>query len=417
MPERWEREIGRLGTLTAPLSTPGRIGEGPHGDGMPPPLRRGRRVAAVVVAFSVFGAAAVFVAGAFREHEVATPSASDDGALVVRLSSSDEGPSASLRYHDQTTEPQFGSYCWNGTTKCVDTALMPFRAEDFVEVPTGTPIAVVHDGALDGSLVWTQRGGDPNDVDLGLINAITTIEGPPGRYVLAVSATWPLGQVQYYFPIDVVAAPSATASSSGPVVTATLEAPAEGSMPGLVIAYRGQTQRFVAHDGRWPGVDGFDLPLQLFDTSIDPGSAISITTDADRIEGTLFIADRDQRETGESIPLDLTSGSATLPESPGYFRLVLVGSWPEGEVGFNVGITIGTPTSDWPPASPTATVPDTVGLSQHDAVVLLKEAGFASVSVATPAGQVGGAVTSQDPQAGTVTERTTTIRLTVGANG
>ena len=31
----------------------------------------------------------------------------------------------------------------------------------------------------------------------------------------------------------------------------------------------------------------------------------------------------DQRETGESIPLDLTSGSATLPNVDGFYRLVI----------------------------------------------------------------------------------------------
>jgi hypothetical protein len=66
MPERWEREVGKLGMLTAPPSVPPRIGEGPHDDGMPPPPRRGQRIAAGIVAFAVFGGAAALAAGVFR---------------------------------------------------------------------------------------------------------------------------------------------------------------------------------------------------------------------------------------------------------------------------------------------------------------------------------------------------------------
>ena len=79
MPERWEREIERLGTITAPRSTPTRIAEGPRGDRIPTAPRRGQRIVAVVVAFAVFGAAAAFVAGAFRRETSSIPVAGDSG--------------------------------------------------------------------------------------------------------------------------------------------------------------------------------------------------------------------------------------------------------------------------------------------------------------------------------------------------
>ena len=146
-------------------------------------------------------------------------------------------------------------------------------------------------------------------------------------------------------------------------------------------------------------------------------ATISIEGDADEVGGTLFVSDRDQNQTGVSIPLDLGSGSGTLPEGAGYYRLVLTGTWPRGEAGFNVGITIGTPPSDWPPAPATATVPDVVGLTQPEAVKVLTAAGFASVSVASPAGDPGGVVTGLDPAAGTEADVTTTIELTVSTSG
>src|SRR5438034_10369312 len=132
MPERWEREIERLGTITAPRSTPTRIAEGSHGDGMPPAPRRGQRIAAAVVAFAVFGAAAVLIADAFRDRTPATIAASDPATTVVVHLDAADGPSATLEYGGRTSQPQVGSYCWQGTQRCVDTALTPFSDTAFV---------------------------------------------------------------------------------------------------------------------------------------------------------------------------------------------------------------------------------------------------------------------------------------------
>jgi hypothetical protein len=282
---------------------------------------------------------------------------------------------------------------------------------------------LVGDAELGEASATILRTNDPRDADvrIGAKNPIDSIGDGSGRdagaYVLTVYAMWPQGGVSFYFPVEIVAGTSPTPSQSASVLTAVLEAPADGSMPGLVLTYAGRTQNFFAQDGRWPGVDAFPMPLLAFDASIDPGTRISIESDAEHVDGSLFIADRNQRETGESIPLDLTSGSATFPDSPGYFRLVLVGTWPRGEAGFNVGITIGTPPSDWPPSPSTATVPNVIGLEKHQAVSRLIDAGFEMVSVAVPAGQTGGVVTSQDPPPGSISETTTTIRLTVSASG
>jgi PASTA domain len=296
MPERWEREIERLVTLTAPRSTPTRIAEGPHGDVMPPAPHRGQRLVAVVVAFVVFGAAAAFASVVFRRETPSTPATSD---------------------------------------------------------PSTTGSAAASPTSLDASL----------------------------------------------------------------------EAPPDGSIPSLTLAFGSTSSTFAAKDGVWPGADISPSPAQSFDATIDPGTPLTLTTNARGVEASLWIADRDQSLTGQSIPVDLSSGSAVLPDQAGLYQLTIAGGWDHGKVGFSVGLTIGTPPNDWPPPAPTATVPDVVGLTQPQALKDLIGAGFASVSVATPAGKTkaeiesGGVVIAQDPAAGTQTRVTTTIKLTVSTHG
>ena len=298
MPERWEREIERLGTLTAPRSTPTRIAEGPRGDSMPPTPRRRERITAMVVAFAVFGAAAAFAVRAFQRETPSTPAAASDPSTTV------------------------------------------------------------------------------------------------------------------------------SAAASPTSLNASLEAPPDGSIPNLTLAFGSISSTFGAKDGVWPGAKISPSPARTFDATIDPGLPLTLTTNASKVEASLWIADRDQNLTGQSIPLDLSSGSAVLPDQAGLYQLTIAGGWPdEGKVGFSVGLTIGTPPSDWPPPAPTATVPDVVGLTTPQAMKVLMDAGFTSVSVAAPAGAtkaeiaIRGVVTAQDPAAGTETHLTTTIKLTVWTTG
>ena len=200
-------------------------------------------------------------------------------------------------------------------------------------------------------------------------------------------------------------------------------------MPSLTLAYGSTSSTFGAKDGRWPGANISPSPTRTFDATIDLGAPLTLTTDASKVEASLWIADRDQDLTGQSVPIDLTSGSAALPDQAGFYQLTIAAGWPDqGKVGFSVGLTIGTPPSDWPPPVPTATVPDVGGLTQPKAVKVLTAAGFVSVSVATPAGVSGSpidkalfardpVVTAQDPVAGTETDVTTTVKLTVSASG
>jgi len=296
MPERWEREIEKLRTVTAPTSTPTRIAEGPHSDRMPPTPRRGQRLVVILVAFVVFGAAAAFAAGAFRRET----------APMIPGAGSSASSTASL-------------------------------------------------------------AGTPTSLD------------------------------------------------------ASLEAPPDGSVPSLTLTFGSTSSTFAAKDGVWPGTDISPSPSQTFDATIDPGAPITLTTNVGKVEGELWIVDRDQKPTGQSIPLDLSLGSAVLPDQPGLYQLAIGGGWSDGKVGFSVGLTIGTPPSDWPPPIPTGTVPDVVGLTQPQAMKIMARAGFESVSVEAPAGQtkveiVKDVVTAQDPAGGTETQMTTTIKLTVSTS-
>jgi hypothetical protein len=300
MPERWEREIERLGTLTAPRSTPTRIAEGPRGSGMPPTPRRRERITAMVVAFAVFGAAAAFALIAFQRATPSTPAIAPDPSTTMSAAAS------------------------------------------------------------------------PTSLD------------------------------------------------------ATLEAPPDGSVPSLTLAFGSVSSTFAAENGGWPGTNISPSPPQTFDAVIDPGLPLRLTTNASGVGATLWIADQDYRPTGQSIPLDLSSGSAVLPDQAGFYQLRIGGGWTdEGKVDFSVGLTIGTPPSDWPPPAPTpstAAVPDVVGLTLSQAQKVLTDAGFESVFVVAPDGAakaeiIAGVVTAQDPAAGTGTQVTTTVKLTVSTTG
>src|SRR5438093_3449651 len=130
MPERWERELDKLSSMDAPASTRVRVTAGPRGDGMPP-ARGGQRVAAGVVAFVVFGAAAALAAGMFRSPGMTAAASPDPATSVVVHLISGDGPNARLVFRGQTAEPQIGSYCWDGTRHCTDSALTRFANADF----------------------------------------------------------------------------------------------------------------------------------------------------------------------------------------------------------------------------------------------------------------------------------------------
>src|SRR5262249_7003736 len=273
---------------------------------MPPAPQRGQRIAAAVVALVVFGAAAVFAAGAFRRSEPTTPAAPDPATTVIVHLVSSDGPSADLEYDGQTAHPQIGSNCWSegGTSRCADVVLFPFLERDFVSVPPGTPISIDGDDQLNRAVVRLGRGGDPNGPFQGSDLAPTAaMPSQAGTYVLIVSASWPQGDVEFYFPIRVVDASEGSPSASPAMLGASMTAPSDGSTPSLTLTVRGTSMAFDPQDGRWPGASISPKPIETFYAVVEPGATLVIDTEA-VVEGSLWISDADQNLTGVSIPLD-----------------------------------------------------------------------------------------------------------------
>jgi PASTA domain len=436
MPERWEREVGKLATLTAPPSTVTRIG-GPHGDGMPPAPHRGQRIVAGIVAFAVFGAAAALIVGAFRSSGTVVAGPAPTNSVVVHLDSSD-GPEAVLEYDGRTTHPQVGSYCWieEDTGRCVDTALSPFADDSFVEVPSGTPVNIEGDPSLTRALTTIERGSDPQDIveRNHPVLPIDTIDGPIGHYVLIVSAEWPGGSVRFFFPIELIG--SEAVPTTPPVLIATLDAPADGTAPSLVLSYGEHERSFFMQGGSWPGVDGFLVPIQAFDEPIAAGTVLGIEGNSSRV-----MAEIDADGTTSPSDLDLASGSVALPTEPGSYQLTFKGVWDAGVAVFPIAIHIvdasttpsppgesaptntdangATEASNQPSPSPagpeTVTVPDVVGLAVNEALQVLHDAGLDSVSAWTAGNDTTGVgeniVASQDPPAGAEVDANTPVRL------
>jgi hypothetical protein len=441
MPERWERDLERLRTVTAPRSTRARIDEGPHGEGMPPSPRRGQRIVVVVVAFAVFGAAAALVAGAFRSSGSMAAGPGPTATVVVHLDSSD-GPAAALEYEGQTAHPQIGSHCWTqgGTGQCVDTVLSAFPDRSFVRVPPEASIVIDGDDSLRNTQVRLEPGADPSEIvrRSDLAAPIDRVYAATGTYVLVVSATWPQGSVEFFFPIEIVA-PDGTPAVS-PDLIATLDAPADGTAPTLVLRYGDHERSFFMQGGAWPGVDAFDLPIQWFDEPVAAGSVLRIDGDANRV-----MAEIGAEGASDPSDLDVASGSVVLPTDPGSYQLTFKGVWDAGVAAFPVWIHVedvaaapsttvepdpsgstatGSPQPSTqpsaPPANPTTVVvPDVVGLTVNEALQVLHDAGLEAVGTWSSGADTTGVgedvVVSQDPPAGTEVDPSTPVKLDAAA--
>jgi hypothetical protein len=385
----------------------------------------------------VFGAAAALVAGAFRSSGSMAGGPGPTPTVVVHLDSSD-GPAAALEYEGQTAHPQIGSHCWtqDGTGQCVDTVLSAFPDRSLVRVPPETSIVIDGDDTLRNTEVRLEHGADPGEIvrRSDLAGPVDRMYAATGTYVLVVSATWPQGSVEFFFPIEIVAPDGVPAVS--PDLIATLDAPADGTAPSVVLRYRDHERSFFMQGGAWPGVDGFLLPIQTFDEPVTAGSVLRIEGDADRVMVEIEAA-------GASDPsdLDVASGSVSLPTDPGSYRLTFKGVWDAGVAVFPISIHIvgatATPSvtsepaptgidapgatepsnesSPPSPASPTAvTVPDVVGLTVAEALQVLHDSGLDVVGTWVPetdAAVADDVVVSEYPSAGTQVDSGATVKL------
>jgi hypothetical protein len=132
-------------------------------------------------------------------------------------------------------------------------------------------------------------------------------------------------------------------SSAATPLVGTLDAPADGTIPGLTLEYGGERHDYFAQGGHWPGVNGFNQPFLAFPDPLATGTSLEVRGDASQVVGNLEVLDQNYHDTGTGLSLDLLGGSATLPETPGFYQLNLTGTWPQGTASFYVGIHIVPP--------------------------------------------------------------------------
>ena len=140
---------------------------------------------------------------------------------------------------------------------------------------------------------------------------------------------------------------ASTTGSASPLV-ATLNAPEDGSIPSLTLAYGDEQHDFIAEDGHWPGVSGFDQPGLVFPSALPPGTLVQIEGNASSVTGQVEVLDRNHGSTGDVLPLDLQAGSATIPVYAASYRLHLTGTWPQGTAEFFVMIDVQEPSGATP---------------------------------------------------------------------
>ena len=420
MPERWERELRKLGGLETPASTRSRIDEGPRGEGIPPAPGRGQRIVAGVVAFAVFGGAMALALGAFDRGRAPTVGQPPPDAVVVTLQSATVGPTATMELDGVTVEGYGSSTCWEqrpGTTGCVDVVEPSFTGDDLVPIEAGRDLAIEGDAdSWSAELLAFPLEPYVSVADIPFDGHVGSIPSDPGRYILLVSASWARGEREFFFPIQIVPVASPSPGPSGAVI-ATLDAPDDGSMPELTLTYGARSDDFFAQGGQWPGVNGFILPLLSFRWSITPGAPLRIEGDASSVEGRLVVSHEDGSLTDRSIPLDLVDGVAELPTEIGDYELQLTGTWPRGTAAYFVRIQIGEPepveTSPNPSVEP-GVVPDVAGLGEADAIKALDRAGYEIFSeYASTDGVAAGIVVSSDPPGGTNLDPGATVHLVV----
>lgn len=142
--------------------------------------------------------------------------------------------------------------------------------------------------------------------------------------------------------------PATVGSGDSTPLVATLDAPDNGAIPGLTLAYGDTSRAYFAEGGHWPGVNGFDLPGFGFGTPLPSGTSLTLEGDASHVEGDVSkFQDVHSTADTEPIRLDFSGGSATLPTDPGRYQLHLTGTWPKGTAEFFVVIEIA-------PASPSS---------------------------------------------------------------
>ncbi len=205
MPERWEMELRKLREVRPAADLDARVEEGPRGA---PPSSRSRRAVAAVTGFAVFAAAAgAFAFVVLREDGSGgvVGGEGDEPRLVLELVSTENAPTASLRYGDERVDVVTEGYEWCDGDVCAsmisDFAFYPPVGE-YLVVPPGTPIEVTGDGTVDSFRVT-----DPDDEPIPGATELV-VPSTNGRYVFAITGSFERGEGFFFFGVQAIDSPA-----------------------------------------------------------------------------------------------------------------------------------------------------------------------------------------------------------------
>jgi len=153
-------------------------------------------------------------------------SGEDVGAAITVQA--DPDPTASLSYQGVVAPSETAAYCWgNGQSPtCFDGDAGPFGKDQYLEIPQGTALNVYPGQEVDSSSVALYIGDDPSH-QTGPAVSVGNFDSP-GSYILILTATWQQGDVQFFFPVRVVAAEAHPVSTGSAPPT---EAEPQASQP------------------------------------------------------------------------------------------------------------------------------------------------------------------------------------------
>lgn len=343
------------------------------------------------------------------ENEVPQP---EGQIALIRLEATRTAPTGSLSFGGFSVPVRIYDYCWDqdgdGQQDACQSPLWAegWGSEDaYLSIPVGTSY-VLDEGGATGIEIRVSKGGGARAVgDPVGIEALASLDD--GLHVLSISASWPQGDVEFHFPIDVVAVESPEPPPSVEPVDLPVVSFHGGERPSAVLRFEGREAPSQVESYCWDqpaDSDGLvasscvDTILSPFMAGtqllIPPGSRLFVETDGREESIELFIsAGNDPTVDRSPIAED---GLASL--EPGVYVLTAVTRWDgqDERVTFHFGIQVGERASE-----DGITVPDLVGMDHQEASMLLDELGLEYVWAWREVPDVElGHVASTDPAAG-----------------
>jgi hypothetical protein len=132
-------------------------------------------------------------------------------------------------------------------------------------------------------------------------------------------------------------------SASEDTIVISLDAPnseSEGTLPTALLNWKENSFPILAtNDGlTWPVPEGFvfHLPLPELPSPVDPGTGIAVEGDSGQTDVYVKPLFSDEEPT----KLLAHGGVWVLPESADRYLVTVMGHWPNGSVGFPVGVQV-----------------------------------------------------------------------------